>query len=84
MNPLQEMLKELKDREIHIGTVATGTVFIEDAEDILQTLEIKILNQYGKIPTSGKRVSQPVPQDKARIIAVAEELPSGNSEGRAC
>lgn len=80
MNPLQEMLRELKDREIHIGTLATGTVFIEDAEDILQTLEIKILNQYGTVPGSSKRISQSVPQDKARIIAVAEELPAGNTK----
>lgn len=73
------MLDELKRREIHMVGKPMGIVSLEDASDLLQILEIKMLNEYGPVLRKRKRIYKPVSQDKALIVRVAEKEPSGHA-----
>lgn len=73
MNPLQLMLKELKNREIHMAGQPMGIITLDDAEDILQILEIKLLNEYGTIHGPSKRFSKQLSESPKATIRVAEE-----------
>lgn len=73
MNALQQMLKELKDREIHMAGQAMGIVTLEDASDILQILEIKLLNEYGTVHRFSKRIPEQLSKSQKATIRVAED-----------
>lgn len=70
MSPLQSMLDELKRREIQMLGQPMGIITLDDASDLLQILEIKILNEYGPVIRQRKAISQSVSEDKATIISV--------------
>lgn len=72
MNTLQLMLDELKRREIHMAGRAMGIVTLEDAADLLQILEVKMLNEYGPVYRQRKRIPIATPKDKARIVQVVQ------------
>lgn len=73
MNPLQLMLDELKRREIHMAGRAMGIITLEDAADLLQILEIKMLNENGPVFRHRKRIPRQLPENQKATIRVAEE-----------
>lgn len=73
MSPLQLMLEELKKREIYHEGVPTQLVDINSAAELLELLEIKMLNEYGRTPEGNTRQVRQDAQDQARIIGVGNE-----------
>ena len=59
---LQNSLDELQKREIVEDGIETGLVTLEDAAELLQILEIKMLNEYGCYQRE-QRVIKSVSQD---------------------
>lgn len=75
MNSVQKALKELRDKELVVGEVKkvpTGLVTLKDAEDIIENLEIKILNERDGITTkSGYRKIAEVSFGKGELVNMA-------------
>jgi hypothetical protein len=79
MNVLQTILKTLEELSID------GKVTVEQASDFLQTLEIKMLNEYGTIKgnAGSRKVLRGKSEDAATIISVGRDQfkeTSGKSE----
>lgn len=78
---LQQILEDLENKVIKVDGVSTGTVKLEDASELLQILEVKILNEYGHYPNK-QEAARAVSKDKAKIIRLGKgELSSLSRAG---
>lgn len=68
---LQQILEDLDSKVIKVDGVSTGTVKLEDASELLQILEVKILNEYGHYPNK-QEAARAVSKDKGKIVKLGK------------